>query len=434
MVGNGSCRSLQRFHTTLYNFTRMENPPLGISPEIHKRNFRNVQLDAVGVSIANVAAPFLPVFLTRLGASNFQVGLLSSMPGVTGLVLAIVVGRFLQTRRNIVPWYSLARLLVISCYALTGLATLLLPKEYAIIATLVVWALATLPQTALSVSFSVVMNAVAGPQGRYDLLSRRWTIFGLTSVIATFIVTRLIDLVDFPQNYELLFLTLSLGGLFSFAFSSRIQIPPQTPPVLAPSKSAADSLRNYLALLRAQPAFISFASKRFVYLSGLAFSAPILPLFLVREVGATDSEIGAIAMAMTLVTLLAYVAWPRASRKWGGRFVLLATTLGMAFYPASIAAFPYVGWIIAFSAIAGFFQGGLDLVFFDELMKTVPPEYGATFVALAQSLQFLSLIIAPLAGTLLADSIGLGGALWVSAGLRLVGFGLFLLPQRSRVG
>src|SRR5512132_43415 len=92
--------------------------------QLQKRNFRYVQIDAVGVSISNVAAPFLPVFLTRLGASNSQVGLLSSMPGVTGLLLAIMVGRFLQTRRDIVPWYSLSRLMVILCYALTGIFTL----------------------------------------------------------------------------------------------------------------------------------------------------------------------------------------------------------------------------------------------------------------------------------------------------------------------
>jgi len=49
--------------------------------ETQKRNFRYVQIDAIGVSISNVAAPFLPVFLTRLGASNFQVGLLTSFPG-----------------------------------------------------------------------------------------------------------------------------------------------------------------------------------------------------------------------------------------------------------------------------------------------------------------------------------------------------------------
>jgi hypothetical protein len=41
-------------------------------------------------------------------------------------------------------------------------------------------------------------------------------------------------------------------------------------------------------------------------------------------------------------------------------------------------------------------------------------------------MQYLSVILAPLIGTWLANSIGLGGALWVSAGLRMIGFLLFL--------
>ena len=163
--------------------------------EIQKRNFRNVQIDGVGVSISNVSAPYLPVFLTRLGATNFQVGLLSSMPGMTGLFLAILVGRFLQTRKNIVFWYGFSRLMVIMCFALTGILTFFVDEKYLIIATLVIWAFATLPQTALAVAFSVVMNAVAGPEGRYALLSRRWAIFGITGVVGTFIVTRVIDLI-----------------------------------------------------------------------------------------------------------------------------------------------------------------------------------------------------------------------------------------------
>ena len=402
------------------------------SPDIQKRNFRYVQIDAVGVSISNIAAPFLPVFLTRLGASNLQVGLLTSMPGVTGLVLAILTGRFLQTRKNIVPWYSVARLLVIACYALTGIVTLILPSQYAVIATLAIWALATLPQTALAVAFSVVMNAVAGPEGRYALLSRRWFIFGLTSVIGTFFVTRTIDLLQFPRNYEIMFMGLSLGGLISFIFSRRIQIPNQTPPALVTATSASDSARSYLALLRSAPAFVSFASKRFVYFSALALSLPILPLFLVREVKATDSQIGVINMSMTIVMLAGYILWPRLSERFGGRFVLLATTLGMVTYPLLTALVPNVAWIYAFAGLAGLFQGGLDLVFFDELMKTIPPEYSATFVSLAQSMQYLSMIVAPLVGTWLADSIGLGGALLVSAGLRFFGFLLFLIPDKWR--
>ena len=400
--------------------------------EIQKRNFRYVQIDAIGVSISNVAAPFLPVFLTRLGASNFQVGLLSSMPGMTGLILAIIVGRFLQTRRNIVPWYSLSRLMVILCYALTGILTLLISEKFAILATLAIWAFATLPQTALAVAFSVVMNAVAGPEGRYALLSRRWAIFGLTGVIGTFIVTRLIDLIKFPLNYAIMFMVLSLGGFFSFYFSRKIQVPDQVPPPFSSSHSARQDLGNYLKLLRENPAFVSFSSKRFVYFSAIVLSQPIMPLFLVHEVHATDSQIGTVNMTLMLIMLVGYFLWPRVSRWRGGRFVLLATTLGTTLYPALSAASPHINLIIVYAGIAGLFQAGLDLVFFDELMKTVPAEYSATFVALAQSMQYTSMLVAPLLGTWLANYIGLGGALWLSAGLRLLGFILFLMPDRNR--
>jgi MFS family permease len=400
--------------------------------EIQKRNFRYVQIDAIGVSISNVAAPFLPVFLTRLGASNFQVGLLSSMPGVTGLVLAILVGRFLQTRTNVVPWYSLSRLMVILCYALTGILTLAVSEQFVIIATLAIWAFATIPQTALAVAFSVVMNAVAGPEGRYALLSRRWAIFGLTGVVGTFIITRVINLIAFPLNYAVMFMVLSLGGFLSFYFSRKISLPDQVAPPLPDIRSPIQNLKNYVTLLREHPVFLSFSTKRFVYFSALVLSQPIMPLFLVREVRATDSQIGTINMTFTLVMLVGYFLWPRVSRRKGGRFVLLATTLGMTLYPALSAATPHVHLIIIYAGVAGFFQSGLDLVFFDELMKTVPPEYGATFVALAQSMQYLSMIIAPLFGTWLASyaSIGLGGALWLSASLRLAGFLLFLRPDR----
>jgi hypothetical protein len=315
---------------------------------------------------------------------------------------------------------------VILCFALTGILTLLIPKEYVIISTLAIWAFATIPQTALAVAFSVVMNAVAGPEGRYALLSRRWAIFGFTGVIGTFIVTRLIDLIAFPLNYAIMFLVLSLGGFLSYYFSNQIRVPDQTPPPLSNSASTRDSIRNYLVLLRKNPAFVSFASKKFVYFSALVLSLPIMPLYLVREVHATDSQIGAVSMTMNLVMLAGYYLWPRISKQRGGRFVLLATTFGMMLYPALTAATTRIDLIILYAGLAGLFAGGLDLVFFDELMKTVPAEYSATFVSLAQSMQYVSTIFAPLIGTWLAGFIGLSGALWLSAGLRLIGFLLFL--------
>lgn len=397
---------------------------------IQRRNFLNVQIDAIGVGIASAASPFLPVFLARLGASNFQVGLLTAMPAFTGLFLALLAGRLLQRQRQVVPWFSAARLLVLSSYALTGLVPFVVPREYQVNAVLAIWALATFPQVLLNVAFSVVMNAVAGPKHRYDLLSRRWSILGFTQAVMVALVGQTLDRLGFPFNYQIVFLGLSLGGLVSFYYSSRIVLPEAELPAPTSGESARERVRGFFALIRSQPAFVSFMLKRFVYFSGMALAVPLFPLYYVRQVQASDAWIGAINMTHTAIMLVGYLLWSRQSRVRGGRFVLLWTTLGLSFYPIFTALTPSVELLVLYAGLAGIFQAGLDLVFFDELMKTFPAQYSATFVSVAQSLQYLSTVAAPLVGTLLADYIGLSGALIVSGALRFVGFGLFALGKR----
>ncbi len=379
-------------------------------PEIfgqQRKNFKYVQIDAIAIGLTSAAAPFLPVFLTRLGATNLQVGLLTAMPGVTGLVLAIFIGRFLQGKRNIVPWFSASRLLVVSSYAATGLAPFFVPQEYLVVTILAIWALATIPQTALTVCFSVVMNSVAGPAHRYDLMSRRWSILGLTNAVTVAVAGQVLEVFGFPINYQVVFLGLSLGGLLSYAYSSRIKLEENEPPPPLPGRTPRQRVKEYFRLVSAYPAFIQFSSRRFVYQFGILLAIPLFPLYFVREVEADDAWIGLFNTAQTACLLVGYFIWPRQSRLRGARFVLLASTLGLAFYPALVSQTTNALLIAIFAGLAGIFQGGLDLVFFDELMKTVPIQYSATFVALAQSLTFLASIMAPLTGTWLSDQIGL---------------------------
>ncbi|RPI33947.1 MAG: MFS transporter [Chloroflexota bacterium] len=411
--------------------------PLQPCPEtplsVQKRNFLNVQIYAVGIGLASAAAPFLPVFLTLLGATNVQVGLLTSMPAITGLFLAIFIGNFLQGRRKIVPWFSAARLMVISSYALTGLMPFIVPPEYAVVAVLAIWAIATLPQTMVAVAFSVVMNAVAGPEGRYALMSRRWSILGLTTAITVFTVGQILGRIKFPINYQVVFMGLSLGGLISFYFSSHIKLPDADNVAISHSASPIERIKDYAHMILRERPFVSFAARRFVFLSGTALAAPLFPLYYVREVHASNAWIGLISTSQTAVLLFGYFLWTRESKVRGSRFVLLCTTLALSIYPALTAVTHRVELIAIYAGFAGIFQAGIDLVFFDELMKTVPVKYSATFVSLAQSLGYLSSIAAPLLGTWMADYIGLGGALIVSAVLRLAGFMLFASSKPALV-
>jgi hypothetical protein len=384
-----------------------------------------VQLEGTGVALANAATPFLPVFLARLGASNFQVGLLSAMPGFTGLLLSVAVGGWLLSQRSVVPWYARSRFLSILAFGLTGIVTLLLPPSYSVPAVLVIWALTTLPQVIVNITFSVVMNAVAGPMLRYDLLSRRWSVMGLITAAFIALTGQLLEHLRFPFNYQIAFMALSLGGLVSLFFAGRLRLPDTLRQPGAP-QSVLGQWRAFGSLLRGHPAFVSITSRRFLYMAGVTLAAPIFPLYYVRVAHADDAAIGLITTAQTLTLLIGYRLWTRISERRGSRPVLLLTTLALAVYPALTASTRQVGLIAVLAGLSGIFQAGFDLVFFDELMKRMPADRAPLFVSFDQSAQNLAAVAAPLVGTLLADRLGLGGALLVSASLRLIAFIMFM--------
>ncbi len=401
------------------------------APEMDRVNFRNVQIDAVGVGLASTAAPFLPVLLTRLGATTFQISMLTFMPAMTGLILAIPLGQFLQTRKNIVPWFSFARLAVLSSYGLTGLLVIFLPQIHAIFGILSLWAIATVPQTILSITFSVVMNQVAGSSGRYELMTHRWSLLGFTNAITALIAGKFLESLPFPFNYQVVFITLSIGGLVSYYFSSRINIPDNPKHISKERQSLRERFSGYLRLIFDEKPFISFVTKRFVFLTGTALAAPLLPIYFVRNLGASDYWIALINIASSSTVIIGYFLWMNQSRRRGSHLVLLITTFGASLYPVLVGSIRQVWPVVIFAGLSGIFQAGLNLIFFDELMKRVPVEYSATFVAVAQSLQYMSMIAAPLLAPWISNQFGVGPALIFAGGFNLIGFVLFLIEKKS---
>jgi hypothetical protein len=398
--------------------------PRQVVNPLQHRNFKLVLQDGLAVGYASAAIPFLAVFLTRLGASNFEVGLLTSMPALTGLLLAIPLGGWLQQKRNLVPWYSWTRLLQLSGIALTGLIPFILPQNAWIQAILLVWGIITLPQTILTILFNVVLSAVAGEVGRFELLSRRWALIGIITTITTLGIGALLTRGNFPINFQLVFLLCSIGAIFSFFYTGRLVIPVNNPAHSQRIKYL-DRFRQIFASVRKYPSFLSFTFKRFVFLTGVAFAAPLFPLYYVRQADLPDISIAYITTAQTLVMVAGYFIWLRFSRTRGSRPILLWTTLGLSLFPILVALTTKSAVIILLAGIAGFFNAGLDLVFFDELMRNIPVDQSPSFVAFAQTSQYLTTMISPLVSAWLAQMFGLSVALIIAGCIQLAGFFLF---------
>lgn len=401
-----------------------------LDSDTRSTNIRRVVIDGIGVGVAGAAQPYLPVFLTRLGASNLAIGLLASLPALSGLLFGIPVGRFLQSRRQVVPSYAISRFLLLSCYALTGLIPIFF-TDFRVEIIIALWAVATIPQIFVNICFTLVMGGVAGPAGRYYLMSRRWSILGLTTAVTVAVAGQVLDRIAFPMNYEVVFVLLSLGALVSFYFSSHIVLPDQVAPLPTESVALSKRLHDTLERVRAHPLFVRQTIGVFVFRLGLSLALPLFPLYYVRNLNVSDASIGWINTVQGAVLIVAYFFWSRISRNLGARFAVLATTFGLALYPLMVAFTTSVEGVIVLAGFAGIFQAGIDLVFFDTLVSSLPKDSSPTFVGIYQTTGNLALFLGPLIGTFLANQITIPGALIAGAAVRLAGFATFFFLYRE---
>ena len=389
--------------------------------------------DSVAMGVVNAASPFLPVLVARLGGTAFTISLLTSIPAVAGFILAIPIGQFLQRRGHAVRWYATARLISNMSYALIGLVVALAPRDAVIPLIVAIWAIAAIPSTMGAVLFPIVMDGAAGPHGRLELMSRRWSWMGLTMAITVSIVGLFLERVPFPINYAIVFMSFSLGGVASYLFSRQFRIPRVDPPPRAVANpSLRERFRNGLALIRSQPAFLHYSVRQLVYVSGTRLALPLVPLYFVTVVKAPDAWIGIIATGQSLALLSGYQFWKRQSRIRGTRILLLIVLLVTALYPAALSLIDRMIIVAVLATVASFFSAGVDLILFDELMSTVPRQYGVTFASIDTTLVNMATIVMPLVVAAISGLFGIETALRVSTFLSLCGLLLFVQQARHR--
>jgi Na+/melibiose symporter-like transporter len=322
-------------------------------------------------------------------------------------------------------------MLVHATYGVIGLLPFVVPAAAVVPVAIAVWALSSVPQLIVPIAFNVVMSMVAGPNGRFELLSRRWSLAVLSTALTVAAAGRVLDWLPFPLNYQVVLVTLSLSGPISVVLMDRLRLPQrQLPPSPPPQRPVRERAADFTTLIRGQPAFVSFIARQLPFSVGTRMAGPLIPLFYVTTMRATDGEIGLIATVQSFALLVGYLGWTRLWRRRGGRVILLICGAGLGLYPAGLAVSREIVVVLGVTAAASLFQAGLQLVMFDELVRRVPVAYAPTFYAVEQNVSHLAGLGAPLLGAALAAVVGLPLALVLAAAVSLVGYGLLALDLR----
>ena len=365
--------------------------------------------------LAGSTVAFLNVYATRLGATSFQIGLLTAGPAVTNLLISLPAARWLE-RRSLIRATFLS-----SVWQRVGyLPLIVLP--WVMSASGSVWALEliillmSVPGTLLAISFNAMFAEIIPPEWRGHVVGRRNALLALSIIATSLLCGQLLDWIPFPLNYQVVFGVGAIGAALSSYYLSRIRAALVLSPPTRKSKRDKPLLR--LDLLRGP-----FGPLLAVYLLFYTFQQvplPIFPLVWVRELRLSDGEISLGNALFYISMLLASMIVGPISARSGHRRVLILGALFYGSYPLFIglAQDATLFWIASLIGGVAWALASAGLV--NRLMERVPPDDLPAHMALHNLALNLGMLGGSLIGPALGDALGLREALWIGAGLRLL--------------
>jgi MFS family permease len=375
------------------------------------RNIRCLYRQTVwqGVIIA-VITTFLPIFVVRAGASNLEVGLVTSLPALVAILLSIPAAGFVAARQNLVRLVIATMLGVWLC----SIAITLLPSvlaggtaAYVPLGIIVISGLSAAFSAASNPAWTAVLADTISPRRRPVVNGQRWAMLSLVGAATALFAGWYLDAVSFPLGYQSLIIGATLAGLVSLYYIDQLEMTttgPEATPHLP--KSLWRSFAGVPAMFRSQPAFTRYVGTMFVYRLGIALPAALFPIFWVDDLRSSDALIGFRAMAAQATLVVSYTLWGRAASRNGHRSVLLLCGLGTALYPALTGFVPSPFWLIPVAIVWGFFAGGVDVSLFEGLIEVIPPDQRVVYSAINTSFVNLTILVGPLLGIALAGLIG----------------------------
>lgn len=413
-------------------------------------NFLHLYWDVAWFGVAfGSTLSFLPVFAARLGATGWQLGLLTAGPALVGVLFTLPAGHWLEGRplgRAVTQtafWQRLGFLCLIPL-------PLLLPDPMQIWATLLLMLLMAIPGTALMIGFNALLATTVPPEARGHVVGRRNSLLAAT-IMLTFILSGMIlDHLPFEWGYAFVFTLGALGASLSTYHLSRIRVPslphfrgrslqdhaqPGRGVGIAGSTSYRLTVASRLWLNRRSDIGSIFgpisSTYWWVMLAFFLFHftqwlpAPLFSIFWVREVVLTDGQIGWVNATFYLTLLIfSPLLGPLTIRLGNYRLTMIGGLL-LGLYPLLVAMSYDLILLIIASVVIGIIWALMSGSLINRLLELTPEKHRESHLAVYNLALNVAILLSTTFGPFLADLVGLREALIITGLLRL-GSGLAL--------
>lgn len=354
---------------------------------------------AVGAIILNLANPFFSMFARRMGANDYEIGLISSLPALVG-ILALIPGSILVDRSsNKKKIVSILILLFGIMYPLAALTPLLGNFKVPLFVTVI--ALMNWPFSVFNISWQSFFSDVMAVQfnSAFTKRTRAATVMGTTTALAAGLLLSYI-----PKNDSERILMYQLFFGLSFVLSiiqSWLLKKVSAPPVLKSNEEKSKNLsliKESLSNLIINKEFRIFIILSFIFHVSWQMGWPLFFIYQVDVVGINEAWLSYVNVAVGFAGILTYTMWGKVIEKKGAKFVLIIGTLGLAVNALTIILVKSQYMLLIQSTLTGLTFSAFSLAIFENLIEVVPKKNKTINIALYTTLINISQFVSPMVG------------------------------------
>jgi MFS family permease len=368
----------------------------------------------------NLAGNFYPIFaISILGATNFQVGLISSLPPLIALLMtipaAILLNRLESQKKTVAMSVLGARLLFLLLIAVVYIAS-----PYQAWAFLIIIALMNVPATISNIGWQTLISGMIKDERRGTFFSDRnrlLTIAGMTSTLIIGIIMK--NQTTNASAYQWLFFAALLFGLGEVFFLMKHKEKVQY------SSNSKKASMNWSIFKDHGYKWFLIAALCFNFTWQMSWG--IFNIYHVRIAEATILWISIFSVACQLVQIFTFPLWKKWAEEKSNTLMLVWAALGMALVPFLTVLSTNLFYLTCVQALSGFFISGVVLLLFNLLLEQSPQETRTYCITTYNVLLSFVAFIAPQIGILLLEGLGIQKSMELNSIMRIGSAFVFLL-------
>jgi MFS family permease len=389
-------------------------------PYNEKISIYNGMASTVAMNFSN---NFFPIFaITILSATNYQVGLISSLPPLMALLMTIPAAILLNRAHEHKKLVALSILLARIMFLFIVVVVYIPSESMQAWAFLIIVALMSVPNTIANIGWQTLISGMISESRRGEFFSDRnrlLTMVGLASTLVIGIVMK--DQSNNVTAYQILFAIAFGFGLLE----AYILMKHDEPPTYGGGPLVKKKLMEWSIFKHSS--FVWFLAAALFFNFAWQMAWGIFNIYHVRVVGATIFWISMFSVGNMLMQILTFPLWKKWAERKSNVKVFVYAAIGMASTPFLTVLSTNLYYLTVVQTMSGFFLSGVVLLLFNLLLEQSPEASRTYCITTYNVLLAFVAFLAPQIGIWLLNSWGVETAMYLNSGLRLLSAGLFFV-------